>query len=154
LRYFPELREPLCAQLPDRCVLDGELVIANEKGLDFDALQLRQHPADSRVQKLAVDIPASFVAFDLLALGDESLLETPFGERRARLEALLANALPPVYLTPATRDRDLAADWFQRFEGAGFDGVVCKPLDGAYRPGQRTMLKVKHERTCDCAVAG
>jgi ATP-dependent DNA ligase len=154
LRYFPELREPLCAQLPDRCVLDGELVIANENGLDFDALQLRQHPADSRVQKLAVEIPASFVAFDLLALGDESLLETPFGERRAQLALLLADATPPIYLTPATRDRDLAADWFRRFEGAGFDGVVAKPLDGDYRPGARTMLKVKHERTCDCVVAG
>jgi ATP-dependent DNA ligase len=154
LRYFPELRDPLSRQLPERCVLDGELVIANEKGLDFDALQLRQHPADSRVQKLAVEIPASYVAFDLLALGDESLLDTPFGERRARLEALLADATPPVYLTPATRDRDLAADWFRRFEGAGFDGVVAKPLANPYRPGERTMLKVKHERTCDCAVAG
>jgi ATP-dependent DNA ligase len=154
LRYFPELREPLCAQLPDRCVLDGELVVAGEKGLDFDALQLRQHPADSRVQKLAVEIPASYVAFDLLALGDESLLEVPFGERREQLERLLAAATPPIYLTPATGDRDLAADWFRRFEGAGFDGVVCKPTANPYRPGERTMLKVKHERTCDCAVAG
>ncbi len=154
LRYFPELRAPLLAMLPDRYVLDGELVVANEKGLDFDALQLRQHPADSRVQKLAVEIPASYVAFDLLALGDESLLDTPFGERRARLSLLLADATPPVYLTPATRDRDLAADWFRRFEGAGFDGVVCKPLGDPYRPGERTMLKVKHERTCDCVVAG
>jgi ATP-dependent DNA ligase len=154
LRYFPELREPLSAQLPDRCVLDGELVITSDKGLDFDALQLRQHPADSRVQKLAVEIPASFVAFDLLALGDESLLDVPFGDRRARLSTLLAGATPPIYLTPATRDRDLAADWFRRFEGAGFDGVVAKPLTGSYRPGERTMLKVKHERTCDCAVAG
>jgi ATP-dependent DNA ligase len=154
LRYFPELREPLCAQLPERCVLDGELVITSESGLDFDALQLRQHPAESRVRKLAVEIPASYVAFDLLALGDDSLLEAPFGERRARLSVLLEDAMPPVYLTPATRDRDLAADWFRRFEGAGFDGVVCKPLAGTYRPGERTMLKVKHERTCDCAVAG
>jgi ATP-dependent DNA ligase len=154
LRYFPELREPLCAQLPDRCVLDGELVVANEKGLDFDALQLRQHPAESRVRKLAAEIPASYVAFDLLALGDESLLDTPFGERRARLALLLADATPPIYLTPATRDRDLATDWFRRFEGAGFDGVVAKPLGDPYRPGERTMLKVKHERTCDCVVAG
>jgi ATP-dependent DNA ligase len=154
LRYFPELREPLCAQLPERCVLDGELVVTSDKGLDFDALQLRQHPADSRVRKLAVEIPASFVAFDLLAVDDDSLLDTPFGERRARLALMLADAKPPIYLTPATRDRDLAADWFRRFEGAGFDGVVCKPLAGTYRPGERTMLKVKHERTCDCAVAG
>jgi ATP-dependent DNA ligase len=154
LRYFPELREPLCAALPDRCVLDGELVVANENGLDFDALQLRQHPAESRVRKLAAEIPASYVAFDLLALGDESLLDAPFGERRARLALLLADATPPIYLTPATRDRDLAADWFRRFEGAGFDGVVAKPLADPYRPGERTMLKVKHERTCDCAVAG
>jgi ATP-dependent DNA ligase len=154
LRYFPELREPLCAALPERCVLDGELVVANEKGLDFDALQLRQHPAESRVRKLAVEIPASYVAFDLLADGDESLLDTPFGERRARLALLLAEATPPIYITPATRDRDLAADWFRRFEGAGFDGVVAKPLGDPYRPGERAMLKVKHERTCDCAVAG
>jgi ATP-dependent DNA ligase len=154
LRYFPELREPLCAQLPERCVLDGELVVTSDKGLDFDALQLRQHPAESRVRKLAAEIPASFVAFDLLAVDDESLLDTPFGERRARLALMLADAKPPIYLTPATRDRDLAADWFRRFEGAGFDGVVCKPLAGTYRPGERTMLKVKHERTCDCAVAG
>ena len=154
LRYFPELREPLCAALPERCVLDGELVITSDKGLDFDALQLRQHPAESRVRKLAAEIPASYVAFDLLAVGDESLLGTPFGERRARLALLLADAEPPVYITPATRDRDLAADWFRRFEGAGFDGVVCKPLGDPYTPGGRTMMKVKHERTCDCAVAG
>jgi ATP-dependent DNA ligase len=154
LRYFPELREPMLAQLPPRCVLDGELVIWGEKGLDFDALQLRQHPADSRVQKLAREIPASYVAFDVLALGDESLMETPFGERRALLERELANATPPIYVTPTTRRRDTAADWFSRFEGAGFDGVVAKPLDGTYRPGERTMLKVKHERTADCVVAG
>jgi ATP-dependent DNA ligase len=154
LRYFPELREPLCAQLPERCVLDGELVIATPAGLDFDALQLRQHPAESRVRKLAAEIPASYVAFDLLAVGDESLLATPFGERRARLESLLANATPPIYLTPATADADVAADWFTRFEGAGFDGVVAKPIADPYTPGGRTMLKVKHERTCDCVVAG
>jgi ATP-dependent DNA ligase len=154
LRYFPELREPLLAQLPERVVLDGELVVANEKGLDFDALQLRQHPADSRVRKLAEEIPASYVAFDLLALGDDSMLDVPFGERRARLEAMLQQAEPPLYLTPASTDRATATDWFNRFEGAGFDGVVAKPLADTYHPGQRTMLKVKHERTCDCAVAG
>jgi ATP-dependent DNA ligase len=144
----------MLAQLPERCVVDGELVVTSDKGLDFDALQLRQHPADSRVQKLAKEIPASYVAFDLLALGDDSLLETPFGERRATLERVLKNATPPIYITPTTRDRDTAADWFSRFEGAGFDGVVAKPLAGTYTPGQRTMLKVKHERTADCAVAG
>ncbi|HEY5170454.1 MAG TPA: ATP-dependent DNA ligase [Acidimicrobiia bacterium] len=154
LRYFPELREPLLAQLPERVVLDGELVVANERGLDFDALQLRQHPAASRVKKLAAEIPASYVAFDLLALDDRSLLDVPFVDRRSTLERVLAGARPPVYLTPTTRDRDVAADWFSRFEGAGFDGVVAKPLADGYRPGKRTMLKVKHERTCDCVVAG
>ncbi len=154
LRYFPELREPMLAQLPERCVLDGELVVQGERGLDFDALQLRQHPADSRVQKLAKEIPASYVAFDLLALGDDSLLDAPFSERRAQLETVLAEAGPPLYITPTTRDRDTAADWFSRFEGAGFDGVVAKPLANRYRPGERTMLKVKHERTADCVVAG
>lgn len=154
LRYFPELREPLLEQLPRQVVLDGELVVANERGLDFDALQLRQHPAESRINKLAAEIPASYVAFDVLALGDRSLLDVPFGERRARLEAILAAARPPVYVTPGTTDRATAADWFARFEGAGFDGVVAKPLADVYHPGQRTMLKVKHERTADCVVAG
>ncbi|MDQ1447128.1 MAG: hypothetical protein QOC79_99, partial [Actinomycetota bacterium] len=154
LRYFPELREPLLAQLPDRIALDGEIVVANERGLDFDALQLRQHPAVSRVKKLAAEIPASYIAFDLLALDDHSLLNVPFGDRRAALERVLENAHPPVYLTPTTRDRDVAVDWFSRFEGAGLDGVVAKPLADGYRPGKRTMLKVKHERTCDCVVAG
>jgi len=154
LRYFPELREPLLAQLPERVVLDGELVVANERGLDFDALQLRQHPAESRVRKLASEIPASYVAFDILAVGDESLLETPMRERRARLEAMLHDARSPLHLTPATTDRDVAADWFRRFEGAGFDGVVAKPLADTYRPGERAMVKVKHERTADCVVAG
>jgi ATP-dependent DNA ligase len=154
LRYFPELREPLLAQLPERVVLDGELVVVTERGLDFDALQLRQHPAESRVKKLAVEIPASYVAFDLLALGSESLCEAPFRERRAQLEVVLTGAQAPIHVTPATLDRDTAADWFSRFEGAGFDGVVAKPLDGTYRPGERTMLKVKHERTADCVVAG
>jgi ATP-dependent DNA ligase len=154
LRYFPELREPMLAQLPEQVVLDGELVVANERGLDFDALQLRQHPADSRIRKLSTEIPASYVAFDLLALGHDNLCEVPFGQRRARLEELLRDATAPLYLTPGTTDRDIAADWFRRFEGAGFDGVVAKPLGDAYRPGERTMFKVKHERTADCAVAG
>jgi ATP-dependent DNA ligase len=154
LRYFPELREPMLEQLPDRVVLDGEVVVANEAGLDFDALQLRQHPAASRIKKLAAEIPASYVAFDLLALGDRSLLDTPFAERRAALEDLLRGARPPMYLTPATRDRDTAVDWFSRFEGAGLDGVVAKPVTDGYQPGKRTMLKVKHDRTCDCVVAG
>ena len=154
LRYFPELRDPLLALLPARCVVDGELVVATERGLDFDALQLRQHPAESRVRRLAAEIPASFVAFDLIADGDDSLLDVPFGERRARLEALLAGARPPVHITPATSDRATALDWFERFEGAGFDGVVAKPLAGTYRPGERTMIKVKHERTADCVVPG
>jgi ATP-dependent DNA ligase len=154
LRYFPELRDPLLAHLPERVVLDGELVVANERGLDFDALQLRQHPAESRIRKLAAEIPASYVAFDVLALDDESLLERPFGERRALLEGLFARAEPPLYLTPASRDRAVAHDWFERFEGAGFDGVIAKLLADPYRPGERTMVKVKHERTADCAVAG
>jgi ATP-dependent DNA ligase len=154
LRYFPELREPLLEALPDRVVLDGELVVANERGLDFDALQLRQHPAASRVKKLAAEIPASYVAFDILALDDRSLLDVPFGERRKTLEQVLAHAASPIYLTPTTLDRDTATDWFSRFEGAGFDGVVAKPLADGYHPGKRAMLKVKHERTCDCVVAG
>jgi ATP-dependent DNA ligase len=154
LRYFPELRAPLLEQLPPRVVLDGELVVANERGLDFDALQLRQHPAESRVRKLAEEIPASYVAFDVLAVDDESLLETPFGERRTLLESILGKAEPPLYVTPATTDRDVARDWFNRFEGAGFDGVVAKPLFDTYHPGQRAMAKIKHERTCDCVVAG
>jgi len=154
LRYFPELREPLLAQLPDRVVLDGELVVAGERGLDFDLLQQRQHPAASRVARLAAEIPASFVAFDVLALGDDALLDVALSERRARLEALLARARPPLYCTPATTDPDVARDWFDRFEGAGFDGVVAKPLAGLYEPGRRVVTKIKHERTCDCAVGG
>jgi ATP-dependent DNA ligase len=154
LRYFPELREPLLAQLPEQCVLDGELVVVSDDGLDFDSLQLRQHPADSRVRKLAAEIPATYVAFDVLAIGDESLLETPFEQRRARLVALLVDATGPIVLTPATRDPATARDWFGRFEGAGFDGVMAKPLADPYAPGQRTLIKVKHERTCDCAIAG
>ncbi len=153
-RYFPELALPFLKQLPERCVLDGEIVIARGGALDFDALLLRIHPADSRVRTLAAESPASFVAWDLLALGDEDLREQPQSERRARLEAVLGGATAPIYLTPATLDRAVAADWFDRFEGAGLDGVVAKRLDGTYQPGKRAMVKVKHERTADCVVAG
>ena len=153
-RYFPELAEPLLANLPERCVLDGEIVIRRGGSLDFDALLLRIHPAASRVRVLATETPASFVAWDLLAIGDEDLRDTPQGERRARLETALAGAEPPVHLTPATLDRSLAEDWFDRFEGAGLDGVVAKRLDGTYQPGKRAMVKIKHERTADCVVAG
>jgi ATP-dependent DNA ligase len=153
-RYFPELAEPFRAQLPERCVLDGEVVIAGPDGLAFESLLLRIHPAASRVRMLAAETPASFVAWDLLALGDEDLRTVSQGERRRRLEQVLADVEPPVHLTPATRDRALAADWFDRFEGAGLDGVVAKRLDGAYLPGKRAMLKIKHERTADCVVAG
>ena len=153
-RYFPELAEPLRATLPERCVLDGEVVIAGDGALDFEALLLRIHPAASRVQMLAEESPACFVAWDLLALGDEDLRRVPQGERRQRLEAALADAAPPVHLTPATRDRAIAADWFERFEGAGLDGVVAKRLDAPYQPGKRAMLKIKHQRTADCVVAG
>ncbi|HYI12203.1 MAG TPA: ATP-dependent DNA ligase [Thermoanaerobaculia bacterium] len=153
-RYFPELAGPLAASLPERCVLDGEIVIAGERGLDFEALLLRIHPAASRVKLLAEQSPASFVAWDLLALGDEDLREVPLGERRERLEQVLADAPPPVHLSPATRDRTQAEDWFQRFEGAGLDGVMAKRLDAPYRAGERTMIKVKHKRTADCVVAG
>ena len=153
-RYFPELIDPLKAQLPERCALDGEIVIARKEGLNFDLLQMRLHPAASRVNKLAVETPASVVFFDLLCEHDQSLCDTPFVERRARLESLLASAEPPLHLTPATRDRTTAADWFGRFEGAGLDGVVAKAEDGTYQPNKRVMLKVKHERECDCVVAG
>ena len=153
-RYFPELAGPLKANLPDRCVLDGEVVIAGDGALRFEALLLRIHPAASRVKMLSEESPASFVAWDLLALDDEDLRAVPQGERRARLEQVLAGAEAPIHLTPATRDRALAADWFDRFEGAGLDGVVAKRLDGAYLPGKRAMLKIKHERTADCVVAG
>jgi ATP-dependent DNA ligase len=153
-RYFPELLAPMAAALPDRCVVDGEIVIVGEAGLDFEALLLRIHPADSRVKLLAEHTPASFVAWDLLALGDEDLRETPLAARRERLERILARATPPVYLTPATRDRAVAEDWFRRFEGAGLDGVMAKRLEEPYRAGERTMVKVKHTRTADCVVAG
>jgi ATP-dependent DNA ligase len=153
-RYFPDLLEPLREHLPPRCVLDGEIVIATEHGLDFDRLSLRIHPASSRVAMLAEETPASFVAFDLLAEGVDDLRAVPFRERRARLERALQASRPPVLLTPATTDRALAEQWFERFEGAGLDGVVAKPLDGCYEEGKRTMLKVKHQRTADCAVGG
>src|SRR5499427_8826441 len=153
-RYFPELVEPLCGALPERCVVDGEVVIVGAGGLDFEALLLRIHPAASRVKLLASQSPASFVAWDLLALGDEDLREKPLAERRERLERVLGDARAPVHLSPATRDRALAEDWFRRFEGAGLDGVMAKRLDEPYRPGERTMIKVKHARTADCVVAG
>jgi ATP-dependent DNA ligase len=153
-RYFPELVAPLAARLPQRCVVDGEIVIVVDGVLDFEALLLRIHPAASRVKLLAEQSPASFVAWDLLALGDEDLRETPLAERRTRLEQVLGGAAAPVHLSPATRDRALAEDWFRRFEGAGLDGVMAKRLDEPYRPGERTMVKVKHARTADCVVAG
>ena len=153
-RYFPELVEPLSAALPDRCVVDGEVVIVGQSGLDFEALLLRIHPAESRVRLLASQSPASFVAWDLLALGDEDLRELPLSERRERLEKALADAARPVHLSPATGDRALAEDWFRRFEGAGLDGVMAKRLDESYKPGERTMIKIKHKRTADCVVGG
>lgn len=154
-RYFPEVVEAVRSRLPERCVVDGELVVAGTRGrLEFETLQQRIHPAESRVKKLASETPASFVAFDLLALDDEILTGRPFAERRTALERALAGVAPPVHLTPATGDRAVALDWFERFEGAGLDGVIAKPVDGPYRPGVRTMLKIKHERTADCVVAG
>jgi ATP-dependent DNA ligase len=153
-RYFPELITALQANLPPRIVVDGEIVIAGPDGLDFDALQQRIHPAASRVAKLAAETPASFVAFDLLAEGDDDLRDRPFEERRTRLEQALAAARPPIHVTPATLDPELAREWFERFEGAGLDGVLAKPLGGTYRANERTMFKVKHERTADCVVAG
>lgn len=154
-RYFPELVEPLAKALPERCVLDGEIVIVGANGgLDFEALLLRIHPAASRVKMLAKESPASYVAWDLLAIGDEDLREVPLEQRRARLESVLGGAQAPVHLSPVTRDRKLADDWFHRFEGAGLDGVMAKRLDEAYLPGARTMIKVKHSRTADCVVAG
>jgi ATP-dependent DNA ligase len=153
-RYFPELREPLETQLPVRCVLDGEIVVARGGALDFESLQLRIHPAASRVKLLARDIPASMVFWDLLCEGERDLRSSPFHERRAELETILARAVPPLHLTPATTERSIAADWFERFEGAGLDGVMAKPASGAYEPNKRVMFKVKHERECDCVVAG
>ena len=153
-RYFPELHDELVAKLPAGCVVDGEIVIATAKGLDFDRLQLRLHPAASRVAKLAAEAPASFVAFDLLAVGGHNIMSQPQGERRGRLERLLAHVTPPIHLTPVTRDAAVARDWHKRFEGAGLDGVIVKPIAASYQPGKRAMIKVKHARTADCVVAG
>jgi ATP-dependent DNA ligase len=153
-RYFPELAADLRQSLPARCVVDGEIVIAGEHGLDFDALQLRLHPAASRVARLAAETPSAFVVFDLLAEGSEDLRALPQAERRARLEQALGQARPPIHLTPCTRDRALAAEWFSRFEGAGLDGVIAKHEKTRYEPGKRAMVKVKHARTADCVVAG
>ena len=153
-RYFPELVVAFKVELPQRCVIDGEIVIATPGGLDFEALQQRIHPAASRVTMLSEKTPASFVAFDLLAVGDEDLTGRPFAERRARLERALAASKPPVHVTPATTDRVLAVRWFSEFEGAGLDGIVAKPLEGTYQQDKRVMFKIKHERTADCVVAG
>jgi ATP-dependent DNA ligase len=153
-RYFPELLDPLRSSLPARCVLDGEIVIVSDNELDFDLLQLRLHPAASRIKKLAHETPASFVFFDLLCVGERDLRQQPFQTRRRELESLLASAPLPIHLTPATEDRSVAADWFRRFEGAGLDGVVAKEKSQTYEPNKRVMLKVKHERECDCVVAG
>jgi ATP-dependent DNA ligase len=153
-RYFPELIEPLQSQLPPRVVLDGEIVIVKTSGLDFDSLQLRLHPAASRVKLLSKEIPASIVFFDLLCEGSRDLRNEPFESRRRKLESLLSSAKAPIHLTPATRDLSVAGDWFRRFEGAGLDGVMAKPVLGVYEPDKRVMLKVKHERDCDCVVGG
>jgi ATP-dependent DNA ligase len=153
-RYFPELEAFFRASLPERCVVDGEIVIVGPRGLDFDALQMRLHPAASRVRKLAAETPASFVAFDLLAEGEDDLRSLPQAERRRRLERALAGATGGVHLTPCRRERSVAAEWFHRFEGAGLDGVVAKHESTTYQPGKRAMVKIKHARTADCAVAG
>ena len=153
-RYFPELEVSLRANLPDKCVLDGEIVIAHDGRLDFDAMLMRIHPAASRVAMLAAEKPSSYIAWDLLALGDEDLRAAPQLQRRERLLEALANAKLPIHITPATRDKSLAMDWFERFEGAGLDGVMAKPDSLGYQPGKRAMLKIKHQRTADCVVAG
>jgi ATP-dependent DNA ligase len=155
-RYFPELIQPMLNNLPERCVVDGEIVVpdSEDQGLDFDALLQRIHPAESRVKRLAAETPASFVAFDLLAIDDELLLTTPLERRHARLEALLADAVAPIYMCPSTTDHATAQRWFVEFEGAGLDGVIAKRLSDVYTPDKRTLIKVKHERTADCAVAG
>jgi ATP-dependent DNA ligase len=153
-RYFPELEKALAEALPKGCVIDGEIVVVTGSGLDFDALQQRLHPAASRVAKLAKETPAAFVAFDLLAAGGKSTMELPQSERRTRLERLLGQVGKPVYVTPMTRDRAVAQDWLQHFEGAGLDGVIAKPEASPYLPGKRAMLKIKHARTAECVVAG
>jgi len=153
-RYFPELRDALLVNLPLDCVVDGEIVIPTTHGLDFNALQLRLHPAASRVAKLAKDIPSAFVAFDVLAIDGRDVRELPQSDRRALLERALATVASPIHVTPMTRDHVEAADWLSRFEGAGLDGVMAKPENGTYEPGKRAMFKVKHARTADCVVAG
>ena len=153
-RYFPELHEVLLEQLPADCVVDGEIVIVTPEGLDFDALQLRLHPAASRVAKLSKEMPSSFVAFDLLAVRGRDIRKVAQAERRALLEEALAPVKPPLHVTPMTRDARVAAEWLQRFEGAGLDGVIAKPQTGLYEPGKRAMIKIKHARTADCVVAG
>jgi len=153
-RYFPELERACIERLPKGCVIDGEIVVMGPKGLDFDALQQRLHPAASRVAKLASTTPASFVAFDLLAAGGRSTMQLPQAERRIRLERLLGSVQPPVHLTPVTRDRAIAQDWLDRFEGAGLDGVIAKPEAAPYQPAKRAMFKIKHARTADCVVVG
>ena len=153
-RYFPELHDALLDRLPEGCVLDGEIVIATPHGLDFDALQLRLHPAASRVARLAKETPSQFVAFDVLAVGGRDVRDSLQAERRTLLEDLVGEPEPPLYLTPMTRDPDVARDWLARFEGAGLDGVIVKPERAAYQPGKRAMIKVKHARTADCVVAG
>ena len=153
-RYFPELLGPLLKQLPNRCVLDGEIVIAKHGALDFDALQLRIHPAASRVKLLSQQTPASIVFFDLLSKDNHDFREEPFSKRRRELESVLSSASAPLHITPATDRPDTARDWFHRFEGAGLDGVMAKPKDGTYESDKRAMFKVKHERDCDCVVAG
>ncbi|MFK0009503.1 ATP-dependent DNA ligase [Paenarthrobacter sp. NPDC090520] len=153
-RYFPELVDALQKNLPEKCVIDGEIILISGNRLDFEGLQQRIHPADSRVRMLAEKTPSSLVAFDLLALGDDDLTGQPFAERRAALEEALADAEPPVYVTPAVTDLDRAKEWFVQLEGAGLDGVLSKPLDGTYQPNKRVMFKTKHERTADCVVAG
>jgi ATP-dependent DNA ligase len=153
-RYFPELHEAFLAGLPDGCVIDGEIVIATPQGLDFERLQLRLHPAASRVARLAKETPASFVAFDLIASGGRDVRDLPQRERRALLEQTLAAVKPPIHVTPVTRDPVVASEWLSRFEGAGLDGVIAKPELGTYEPGKRVMIKLKHVRTADCVVAG
>ena len=153
-RYFPEIVEAVKANLPERSVVDGEIVVVVGKRLEFEVLQQRIHPASSRVTRLSRETPATFIAFDLLASGEEDYSTRPFAQRRALLEQALVKARPPVYLTPATTDHRLAEQWFEQFEGAGLDGVVAKPLEGTYEPDKRVMFKIKHERTADCVVAG
>ncbi|MEZ2391386.1 ATP-dependent DNA ligase [bacterium RCC_150] len=153
-RYFPELVDALRENLPAKCVIDGEIVLIADNRLDFEGLQQRIHPADSRVRLLAKSTPASLIAFDILALGEEDLMERPFSERRATLERALAGAKAPVFVTPAVKELGQAEEWFTLLEGAGLDGVLSKPLDGTYLPNKRAMFKTKHERTADCVVAG